>query len=68
MKQKMNVRDCVRKVLCCLLVVAMLPLGALTAFAEGEYIRNLSVKAQRTISSSTTFVMVEMLMYSSFSS
>ena len=44
MKQKMNVRDCVRKVLCCLLVVAMLPLGALTAFAEGEYIRNLSVK------------------------
>ena len=43
MKQKMNVRSCMRKVLCCLLVVAMLPLGALTAFAEGEFTRNLSV-------------------------
>ena len=44
MKQKMNVRNCMRKVLCCLLVLAMLPLSALTAFAEGEYIRSLSVK------------------------
>lgn len=44
MKQKMNVRSCLRKVLCCLLVVAMLPLSALTVFAEGEFTRSLSVK------------------------
>jgi len=43
MKQKMNLRNCLRKFLCCLLVVAMLPLGALPAFADGEFTRGLSV-------------------------
>lgn len=43
MKQKMSIHICLRRALCCLLVLAMLPLGALTALADGEYNRNISV-------------------------
>lgn len=44
MKKKLNVRTCLRRALCCVLVIAMLPLTALTAFAEGEYTREVSVR------------------------
>ena len=43
MEHKMNARVWIRRVLCCLLVVALLPLSALTAFADGEFTRHLSV-------------------------
>ena len=43
MKKRLNTRSCLRKVLCCLLVVATLPLSALPAFADGEFTRHLSV-------------------------
>lgn len=44
MKKKLNLSSSMRRVLCCLLVIAMLPLAALTAFAEGEYTREVSVR------------------------
>ena len=44
MKHKLNTRAWLRTVICCLLVVAMLPLSALPVFAEGEFTRDLSVK------------------------
>ena len=44
MKQKKSTRAFLRRALCCVLMVAMLPLSALTVFAEGEYTRYLSVK------------------------
>ena len=44
MKHKLNIRACLRTVICCLLVVAMLPLSALPVFAEGEFTRDISVK------------------------
>ena len=37
MKQKKSTRAFLRRALCCVLMVAMLPLSALTVFAEGEY-------------------------------
>ena len=43
MKRKMNVGAYLQKVLCCVLIVAMLPLGALPARADGEFTRSLSV-------------------------
>ena len=42
MRSKIN-NNLLRKVLCCVLVLAMLPLTALTAFADGEFTRELSV-------------------------
>ena len=44
MKQKINTRAFLRRALCFVLIMAMLPLSALTAFAEGEYTRNLYVE------------------------
>lgn len=43
MKHNANAHICLRRILCLLLALAMLPLGTLTAKADGEYIRNLSV-------------------------
>lgn len=43
MKEKMSIHIFLRRVLCCVLVLAMLPLSALTAFADGEFTRSLSV-------------------------
>ena len=43
MNQKMNKHGWIQKVLCLVLVLAMLPLTALTARADGEYTRELSV-------------------------
>lgn len=43
MKKKMNPRVCLRKLLCCLLILGMLPLSALPAFADGDFTRSLSV-------------------------
>ena len=43
MNKKMNTRNCLRRVLCCLLIVGLLPLSALFAYADGEFIRDLSV-------------------------
>ena len=43
MKQKNRLRVWLRRALCVLMVAAMLPLGALTVFADGEYSREMSV-------------------------
>ena len=43
MKQKNRLRVWLRRALCVLMVATMLPLGALTVFADGEYSREMSV-------------------------
>ena len=44
MIQKMSKNRWLHRVLCCVLVLAMLPLSARTAYADGEFTRELSVK------------------------